>query len=90
MNILKTVIDNNMGIEINTSGLRSRAKRTMADFDIVKRYKQLGGKILTIGSDAHVRDDVGADLDIALDMARAVGFEHLTVFKDMMPIFIKI
>ena len=88
--ILKAIIKHNMGIEINTSGLRGRAKNCMPDFDIVKRYKELGGEILTIGSDAHTPEHVGYGIELALDMAKSAGFEYVTVYEDKKPIFIKI
>lgn len=88
--ILMSIIDNNMGIEINTSGLRSKANVTLPDFDVVSRYKQLGGTILTIGSDAHIAQDVGNNTDIAIEMAKNAGFRYITIYKNKNPEFIKI
>lgn len=51
--ILKTLIRKGKGIEVNTSGYKHISKRTMPHFDVVKMYQELGGEILTLGSDAH-------------------------------------
>ncbi len=78
--IFKILINNGKGIEINTSGLRESMKSFMPDFDIVSFYKELGGEIVTIGSDAHYAKHVGEGLNLAMDMLRNVGFRYITVF----------
>jgi histidinol-phosphatase (PHP family) len=79
-----------MGIEINTSGLISRAKSTLPDFDVVKRYKKLGGEILTVGSDAHILKNVGKNIDKAFELAKNAGFNYITIYKNGKPEFIKV
>jgi len=79
--IFKILINNGKGIEINTSGLRESMNSFMPDFDIVSFYKELGGEILTIGSDAHYAKDVGEGLNLAIDMLRNVGFRYITVYE---------
>ncbi|ETI69934.1 histidinol-phosphatase [Neobacillus vireti LMG 21834] len=49
--ILKKAIERNIGIEINSSGLRAGLKQTLPSMNIIQLYKELGGEILTIGSD---------------------------------------
>ncbi len=88
--ILKSIIDNDLGIEINTSGLRSDAKMTLPDFDIICRYKKLGGNILTIGSDAHLIEQVGSYTNTAVDIAKSAGFNYLNIFEKGDMKFIKI
>jgi histidinol-phosphatase (PHP family) len=85
------IIDMGKGIEINTSSYRKgMGDRTTPTLDILKRYKALGGEILTIGSDAHRTGDVGRGLDKGLELAKAAGFEYLTTFRLRKPSFIKI
>ena len=57
--ILRAEIQNGKGIEINCSGKRQLINDTLPSFPIVKRYKELGGEIITVGSDAHKLNDVG-------------------------------
>lgn len=84
--ILKKLIYNGKGIEINTSGIRQSPKETMPGLDIIKLYKELGGEILTIGSDAHEIKDIGKDISVAIDLAKEAGFKYLTVFENRKPI----
>ena len=51
--ILKWLIEHGKGIEINLSGYTYRLGSAIPEADIVKRYKELGGEIITLGSDAH-------------------------------------
>lgn len=88
--ILRTVIKNGKGIEINTSGLRQKIGVKMPDVPLVKRYYELGGRILTIGSDAHRTDDLGAGIAEGIEIARACGFSEIAVYKNRKPTFIKI
>lgn len=88
--IFRILINNGKGIEINTSGLREAMNSFMPDFDIVSLYKELGGEIITIGSDAHQTKDVGEGLDLAIDMLTHVGFRYITVFDKRIANFMKI
>lgn len=78
--LLNTIIKNNKALEINTSGLRQPIKRTMPDEDIIRRYNELGGQYITIGSDSHTAYDVGADIKEAMLLAKNCGFDKLTFF----------
>lgn len=88
--ILIELINKNKGIEINTSGIRYGLGTTHPNIDILKRYKQLGGSIITIGSDAHKVDDLARDFDIAYDMLESVGFDTLVQYHNRKPQSIKI
>ena len=61
--ILKAVIEHGKGIECNTAGLRKGISQPNPAADVLKRYRELGGEILTIGSDAHIPEDLGADFE---------------------------
>ena len=87
---LKLIIENGKSIEINTSGLRQSTLETMPGFDVLKLYRELGGEILTIGSDAHFASDVGAGISNAIELARFADFKYLTVFEKRKPQWINI
>lgn len=87
--ILKKAIERNIGIEINTSGLRSGLKQTLPSMNIIQLYKELGGEILTIGSDSHKAETVGANLIEAYNLARECGFTYIYKFEQRKPIVIK-
>jgi histidinol-phosphatase (PHP family) len=88
--ILKTAIDRNIGMEINTSGLRTGLKQTLPSVEIIQLYKELGGEILTIGSDSHTVDDVGANFSDAVSLAKDCGFNYIYTFEKRKPIAVKI
>ncbi len=88
--ILKTLIKKQKGIEINTSGLRYDLGVTHPKYEIIKRYKDLGGEIITLGSDAHQTKDLYADFDKALALLLKAGFKYVTEFKKRKPIKIEL
>jgi histidinol-phosphatase (PHP family) len=88
--VLKKLITSGKGIEINTSGLRQTPKETMPGLDVLTLYHQLGGEILTIGSDAHHAEDVGKGISEAVILAQDAGFRFITSFNKRKPIQIKI
>ena len=88
--IFKTLIHKGKGIEINTSGLRKGLGATSPSIEFVKRFCQLGGEILTIGSDAHIPTEIGQDLEAAVVIAKAAGFKYLTTFAQGKPEFHRI
>lgn len=85
--ILKRLIENEKGIELNTAGFRKGLSEPNPCTDIIKRYKELGGEIITIGSDAHVVADVATGLDQATEILTACGFKYYTVFQYRVPEF---
>ncbi len=78
--LLDTIIKSGKALEINTSGIRHCMGRPMPDKDIIKRYRQLGGKYVTIGSDCHTAYDVGNDIKEGMKMAKECGFDKLTFY----------
>ncbi len=66
--ILSGVIDRGMVLELNTSGWRRHVGEQYPSTDILNRYAELGGRHVTLGSDAHNPGEVGADFDRALEL----------------------
>lgn len=88
--ILISLIKKDKGIEINTSGIRYKLGSPHPNIDILKKYKEFGGKIITMGSDAHKTDDLAKDFNLALDILENVGFKEIAVYYGRKPDFIKI
>ena len=72
--ILKAIIKNNKGIEVNTSGLRGGLGVTFPKDEVLLRYKELGGKYLSVGSDCHFNDHYMADVNEVIDKLESMGF----------------
>lgn len=88
--ILQTIISKDIALEVNSSGIRKGLGVSMPDAEYVRRYRELGGRLITVGSDAHVSCDVGADIPQCLDMLRETGFGEIAVYSRKEPVFIKI
>jgi histidinol-phosphatase (PHP family) len=80
-NILRMVIDRNLALDVNVAGLRKPVQILMPDPLILKWYAEMGGKRLTLGSDAHSSDQVGLHLDQALEAIRFAGITCITQFE---------
>lgn len=85
--IFKTIIPKGKGIEVNTSGFAYGLGSAMPSRDILELYYDLGGEIITIGSDAHQAEHVGHRFDQVLAMLQDIGFRYITTFSDLKPSF---
>lgn len=85
--ILCTLINQGQGIEVNTSGLRKDIQQTHPHYSVVKRYRELGGKIITLGSDAHEAHHVGHHFKEVLLQLKDFGFDGIYSFKKRQAIF---
>lgn len=88
--ILSELICRNKGIEVNTSGFRYGIDNTYPSLTILKRYKDLGGEIITCGSDSHTVGGVGAHIDYAYELVKSVGFKYISVFREQKAEFVRI
>lgn len=88
--ILRVVIADGKGIEINTSSFRYGLKDLTPSRDILKLYRELGGEILTIGSDSHKPGQLVSHFEEVLKEVKEIGFETICTFENMKPIFHKI
>ena len=59
--LLTTAIDHGMLLEVNTSGYRQGMGGPLPEASVISLYKDLGGRLISIGSDAHHPDDIGAN-----------------------------
>lgn len=88
--ILETLLEKEKGLELNTGALRRQLRDFNPCADILKRYRQLGGEILTIGSDAHRPEDIAANFQQAAEVLTACGFRYYTTFEKRTPEFHRI
>lgn len=85
--ILRTVIADGKGIEVNTSCHRYGLRDMTPSRDILQLYRQLGGHILTLGSDSHKPEHLGAFLAETKQELRALGFTEWCTYDAMQPVF---
>ena len=84
--IFKIVIANSKGIEINTSSWHYKLQDTTPSRNILKLYYDLGGKIITIGSDAHKPEFIGDHFNDAVKILKDIGFKQYYTFDHHVPI----
>ena len=86
--ILRVVAAKGKGLEMNTSGV-DRCGGFLPTADYFRRFKELGGEIVTVGSDAHTADRVGQYSYQACEIFKDV-FGYVCTFEDRKPIFHKL
>ena len=88
--VLKVLVQEGKGIELNTSGKRYSLPHFHPEPAIIKRYRELGGELITLGSDSHNPQTLGYGFKEAAEVLKSCGFEYYTIFKDRKPEFIKL
>lgn len=88
--IFRELAQRGKGIEINTSGLRQGFGDTFPCLKYTKLFREMGGEIITLGSDAHTAEDIGKGIADGAETAKAAGFSHICYFKRRKPVFIEI
>lgn len=80
--ILKTLIEKGKGIELNTSGLRGELNTTFPKEEVLRRYKELGGNIITIGSDSHFNEDYYSGIAGGMELLKSLGYSKISSFTN--------
>lgn len=87
--LLTALIERGKGIEVNVSGLRE-GHTTYPNASVLRLYRELGGEIVTVGSDAHTPADAGVGVREGFELLRSLGFAYVACFKKRKPDFIRI
>ena len=88
--LFRRMAEQGIALEINTYGLRQAIGQTSPDLPLIRRFRELGGENITIGSDAHRPEDVGAGLETAAALALEAGFRDICQFREGKPVHIRI
>lgn len=85
--ILKYLIEHGKGLEVNSAGLKYGLPFAHPHPDVLRRYVELGGEIITIGSDAHKPEHVAYEFEKIKLLLQECGVKYYTKFKSRKPIF---
>lgn len=84
--IFSVLIENGKGLELNTQALMRGLKNPNPGLTVLKKYKEMGGEFITIGSDAHKPEGIAGGFDVAEQLLKDAGFKYYTVFRNREPI----
>ncbi|MCL1903451.1 MAG: histidinol-phosphatase HisJ family protein [Oscillospiraceae bacterium] len=79
------MIKGEIALEINTAGDILCPEQVQ-----IERYRELGGRLVTIGSDSHSVDTIGQRIDVGIRAAKTAGFNECVYYENRNPHFIKI
>lgn len=88
--VLRALIERGKGIELNMSGLKYGLPFAHPHTDILKRYRELGGELITVGADGHRPDHIAYDFHLVESILTECGFKYYAEFKERKPRFCKI
>ena len=86
---VQALADQNLALELNTSGIRRDPPHMMPEARWIKRFRELGGEKLTLGADAHSPQYVGEGIPEGMEIAAKAGFRYLCYFIGRQPQYIE-
>lgn len=86
--LLKELVDHGKGLECNMGGSRYGLGRPNPSRQVLMRYRELGGEIITVGSDAHRPEHLGYSFDGCRRLLLECGFRYYAVYRARKPVFI--
>lgn len=86
----KLIIKNKKAIECNSSSMRNSKEGYDLNYKYIKLFHDLGGKYITVGSDAHDPEKVGDNIRESLNMLSEIGFKYVTYFENRKPVQVKL
>lgn len=88
--VLRRLIQMGKGLELNTGGLKYGLGFCNPHPDVMKRYRELGGEMVTVGSDAHRPEHVAWEFSRAAEILKSCGFRYYADFQERKPCFRRI
>ena len=88
--ILKSLIQKGKGIEINSGGYRCGLGHANPHEAIITRYCELGGELITIGSDGHKPEDLAYNYKKTGEMLLSLGIRYYAIYENRTPVFLRI
>ena len=79
--LLKLLIERGQGLEVNTAGWRHALAEAHPGLDVLRRYRQLGGEIITCGSDCHHPTRAFFRIREGYELIKQAGFKYISLFE---------
>lgn len=88
--LFKACVEHGVGIEVNTSALHEDLGEFLPQSSVVRLYREMGGEIITVGSDAHRAQDAGRGIREGYELLRSLGFRYVCLYKEHKPEFVRL
>ena len=88
--VLRYLIEHGKCLEVNTAGFKYGLRHPNPCEEVLKRYLELGGELITIGSDGHKPEHLAYDFDRLPDLLSGLGFRYYCIFQNRKPEFLKL
>ncbi len=85
--ILRELVQKGKGMELNMAGLKYGLPFAHPHQDVLKRFRELGGEIVTVGADGHCPEHIAYDFEKASDILKSCGFKFYAEFAKRRPVF---
>ena len=86
---LRQLIAMGKGIEVNTAGFKYGLNAPNPRIEIIQRYRELGGEIITVGSDGHTPEHLAYGFEQIRSILEQCGFRYITLFRKRKPEFVR-
>ena len=84
--ILQALVKQQIALEVNTRGMYDWQQRVCPEDWVLRRYRELGGKYVVIGSDTHTVDYIGTGFAEAAAALKRCGFDSYTIYRKRQPV----
>ncbi len=88
--LFRRAIERGIGIEVNCSGLSDALGQFIPEPEVLRLYRQMGGEIITCGTDAHRAQSVGAGIWESYELLRSLGYKYVCLYKEHRPEFVRL
>lgn len=78
--ILRFIMDHDIALEVNTGGYRHKLPEPNPSYEIIQAYYEMGGRLITLGADAHKPDDIAIGFDKTVPVLKDIGFTSYAVY----------
>lgn len=79
--ILKKIIKKGIALEVNLSSYGILGD-FLPDTEVLRRYFEMGGYLLTVGTDSHVAENAGKNYDVAIETLKKIGFRNIFIYEN--------
>jgi len=88
--VLRLLVETGTGLELNTSGLRNGLEETLPPAWAITRFAELGGELVSVGSDAHMAGDLAGGLQEGMEMLLKAGLRYFAFYRRRKPVMLRI